>query len=124
MNNIIKIVFFTFSFLLCMDVHAKKIEIDATTKIVESISSDKNVDYTAISSAITSLEEQLKSGQYNAELLSDSVKQLNDYRSELALARKQNEKELQFIQKRIEALGEATDDEVESISLKRKIRLH
>lgn len=120
MNNIIKIVFFTFSFLLCMDVHAKKIEIDATTKIVESISSDKNVDYTAISSAITSLEEQLKSGQYNAELLSDSVKQLNDYRSELALARKQNEKELQFIQKRIEALGEATDDEVESISLKRK----
>lgn len=121
MKNFFKLSCFILSFFLCVQVRAEKVEVDAITRVVESISSEYEVDFGEISSHIIAIEEQLKSGQYNADVLSSSVKQLSDYRAKLTNSRKQNEKELQFVQKRIEALGTAEEDEIESITEKRRL---
>lgn len=120
----IKLLQFTFlvvSLLFSSGAYAQKVEVDAVTKVVESIKSNQELNYNVISQQIYVIEESLKNGQYTMEFLSDSVKTLSDYRTKLTAARKLNEKELQFVLKRIEALGSSEDGiEVESITEKRK----
>ena len=116
---------FAYTLFLCFSLfaslaYAQAVEVDASTRVVESIKSEEVINYSAISQQINALEESLKNGQYTSEVLSNNVKMLNDYRTKLTNARKQNEKELQFVQKRIVALGEETEDEIDSISEKRK----
>ena len=116
---------FAYTLFLCFSLfaslaYAQAVEVDASTRVVESIKSEEVINYSAISQQINALEESLKNGQYTSETLSNNVKMLNDYRTKLTNARKQNEKELQFVQKRIVALGEETEDEIDSISEKRK----
>ena len=120
MSNFIKTLFFILSFLMISPVQAQNVEVDAVTRVVESIKSEETLNYSDVSQQISMLEESLKSGQQNRDMLSNSVKVLSEFRTKLAQSRKQTEKELQFVQKRIEALGEAADDEVEKITLKRK----
>lgn len=123
MKKFLKFGFFVLAFLFSVSAQAQKVEIDASTKVVESIRAGNETNYGEISKQLTELENNLKNGQFNSDQLSDSVKQLSEYRTKLTNARKQNEKELQFIQKRIEALGIASSDdgvEVESITAKRK----
>ncbi len=120
MSNFIKTLFFILSFLMISPVQAQNVEVDAVTRVVESIKSEETLNYSDVSQQISMLEESLKSGQQNTDMLSNSVKILSEFRTKLTQSRKQTEKELQFVQKRIEALGEAADDEVEKITLKRK----
>ena len=120
MSNFIKTLFFILSFLMISPVQAQNVEVDAVTRVVESIKSEETLNYSDVSQQISMLEESLKSGQQNTDMLSNSVKVLSEFRTKLTQSRKQTEKELQFVQKRIEALGEAADDEVEKITLKRK----
>lgn len=121
MKNILKFFLFSLCFFISPLATAADIEIDATTKVVESISAEEHLNYGDISQQLANIEENLKNGQYTSDSLSENVKVLSDYRTKLSSARKQNEKELQFVLKRIEALGTPEDgNEVESITAKRK----
>lgn len=121
MKQTLTLVLFVLSLFSASVAQAEKIPVDATTKVVESLKSNEELNLREVSKHLTSIEENLKNGQYTSESLSESVKLLSDYRTKLTNARKQNEKELQFVLKRIEALGSAEDGiEVESITAKRK----
>ena len=121
MKNLFKFGFFAIALLFASGVSAQKLEVDAVTRVVESLTSNDQPNLGNISKHISAIEENLKNGQFTMDFLSGSVKVLNDYRTKLINARKQNEKELQFILKRIEALGSPEDGiEVESITAKRR----
>ena len=120
MSNFIKTLFFVLSLFVATTAQAQKVEVDATTRVVESIKSEEMLNYHEIATQISILEDNLKNGQQNTDMLSNSVKVLSDFRTKLAHTRKETEKELQFVQKRIEALGEASEDEAETITAKRK----
>ncbi|MBR1605425.1 MAG: mechanosensitive ion channel family protein [Alphaproteobacteria bacterium] len=120
MKNLFKFSFWAVALLWCSIAQAQSIEIDATTRIVESITSEKTFNHHEISKKLSSLEENLKSGSYKVDTLSTTVKELSSIREQLGDGRKQTEKELQFVQKRIEALGEEATDEIDTISEKRK----
>lgn len=103
---------------------AKKsnLDIDATTKVVDSISSNE-ISYQAVNKQLSDIEETLKSGQIPMEKINEDVKLLVNFRSRLIEARKQSDKELQFVQRRLGAIGEAPkegDTELEVITQKRK----
>lgn len=97
-------------------------EVDALTKVVDSDTS-KEINYLDTGKVLGSIEESLKSGQISVEKMNEDVQLLGELRSKLGEARKLNDKELQFVQKRIEALGEAPkegDTELEIMANKRK----
>lgn len=121
MKNVLKLVVFSLFLLATNNVFAQDLEVDATTRVVESIKSDEETNYRDISKQVHQIEDNIKNGKFNTELLSSNVKTLNEYRTILASSRKSTEKELQFVQKRIEALGEApvNGEEPESIASKR-----
>lgn len=123
MKKMVSAAAFILMLLTSFTASAKAVEIDATTKVVESIKSEEQINYTSLSRKLNTLENDLKAGNYTADILSASVRKLSDIRTKLTTARKQNEQELQFVLKRIEALGEAPADEsaeVDSIAKKRK----
>lgn len=97
-------------------------DIDAVTRVVESISNPE-VDYNEVNNDLNKTESILKSKKVTAQELSAAVKFLADNRSKIVEAKKQIEKELNFVQKRIDALGPAPQDgasEPEIIAEKRK----
>ena len=97
-------------------------EIDAVTKVVDSIKSTE-INYAEISRRLSTMENQLKSSNAESSELSADVKRLSETRAKLSDAKKQNERELEFVQKRIEALGPEPADgsqELEAIAKKRK----
>lgn len=99
-----------------------KIEIDAETKVVDSIQANE-INYAEMSRQLSRMEGMLKNGQPMSDTLSEDVKLLSNARTKLLDAKKSNEKELEFVQRRIEALGpEPTDgsQEIEVIAQKRK----
>ncbi len=110
--------------LLCSNAIAqvmKVTEVDAVTKVVESISTP-NIDYADISNQLKQTENLLKSQNVTAGDLSSAVRFLADNRSKIIEAKGQVEKELNFVQKRVEALGPAPVDggeEPEIIAQKR-----
>lgn len=97
-------------------------EIDAVTKVVDSIKSTE-INYAEISRRLSTMENQLKRSNAESSELSADVKRLSETRAKLSDAKKQNERELEFVQKRIEALGPEPADgsqELEAIAKKRK----
>lgn len=101
---------------------SKKSNVDAVTKVVESISSPE-VNFTDISAELTKAETLLKSSKVTAPEISKTVRFLGDTRSKIDEGKKQIDKELSFVQKRIVALGETPKDggsEIEIIAQKRK----
>lgn len=99
-----------------------KLEIDAETKVVDSIQANE-INYVEMSRQLGRMEGMLKNGQSMSETLSDDVKFLSSTRTKLMEAKKRNEKELEFVQRRIDALGpEPTDgsQEIDIIAQKRK----
>lgn len=97
-------------------------EVDAQTRVVDSIKG-LEVNYSQVSKQLANMENLLKNGKSPSDSLSTDVKQLSETRARLTDAKKQNEKELEFVQKRIEALGPEPADgsqEVEAIAKKRK----
>lgn len=100
----------------------QKLEIDAETKVVDSIQANE-INYVEMSRQLGRMEGMLKNGQSMSETLSDDVKFLSSTRTKLMEAKKRNEKELEFVQRRIDALGpEPTDgsQEIDIIAQKRK----
>ena len=122
MKKLLKCLVLSLLLLTSSPALAQKPDVDAVTKVVESIKSAEEINYSAISKHLSLIEENLKLGNYNADFLSSSVRELSAYRTKLINARKQNEKELQFVLKRIEALGAPAEDgsEIETIAIKRK----
>lgn len=110
--------------LLSANVEARQadsVDVDAVTKVVESISAPK-IDYDEISNQLKQTENVLKSQKVTAEELSSAVRFLADNRSKINEAKSQIEEELSFVQKRVEALGAAPVEgatEPEAIALKR-----
>ena len=88
---------------------AAKIEVDAVTRVVESITSPE-VNYREVNKSLSQTEEALKSNKITVSEISDTVKFLSETRTQLSDSKKQVEKELNFVQKRIDALGEAPED--------------
>lgn len=99
-----------------------KLEIDAETKVVDSIQANE-INYMEMSRQLGRMEGMLKNGQSMSETLSEDVRFLSNTRTKLIEAKKRNEKELEFVQRRIDALGpEPTDgsQEIDIIAQKRK----
>ena len=98
--------------LLCGNAFAQfnnTTDVDAVTKVVESISTPQ-IDYNEISNQLAQTESLLKSQKVTAEDLSSAVRFFADNRSKIIAAKAQLEKELNFVQKRVEALGPAPVD--------------
>ncbi|MDD4556988.1 MAG: mechanosensitive ion channel [Alphaproteobacteria bacterium] len=98
-----------------------EVVLDATTGIFDSSSSD--LDYAEIGKEIKSIEDYLKSGQLSTTSLNNYIKVIMELKNKLGDAKKNLDKELGFVQKRIEALGEVPPEgevEIEAISKKRK----
>jgi len=90
--------------------------------VVDSIKSTE-INYAEISRRLSTIENQLKSSNAESSELSADVKRLSETSAKLSDAKKQNERELEFVQKRIEALGPEPADgsqELEAIAKKRK----
>ena len=97
-------------------------EIDAVTKVVDSLKNTE-INYAEISRRLSVMENQLKSSNAASSALSADVKLLSETRTKLSDSKKQNERELEFVQKRIEALGPEPSDggkELDAIANKRK----
>ncbi|MBQ8436867.1 MAG: hypothetical protein IJX20_04375 [Alphaproteobacteria bacterium] len=120
-----KLLFFSlFVYLYCGNGYAqltKNVDVDATTKVVESISSPQ-VNYEEISNQLKQAENLLKSQKVTAEELSSAVRFFANNRSKINEIKSLLEKEFNFVQKRVEALGTAPADgiaEPEAIAQKR-----
>lgn len=97
-------------------------EIDASTKVVDSIVNPA-IDYTEVGNQLAKIEDTLKSANVSVEEISQVVRQLGEIRSQLNDTKKQIDKEFKFVQKRIEALGPVPAEggtEPELIAQKRK----
>ena len=81
-------------------------DVDAVTRVVESISNPE-IDYNEMNSDLDKTENELKSRKVTGQELSAAVKFLSDNRSKIDEVKKQVEKELNFVQKKIDALGPA-----------------
>ncbi len=100
----------------------QKLEIDAETKVVDSIQANE-INYMEMSRQLGRMEGMLKNGQSMSETLSEDVRFLSNTRTKLIEAKKRNEKELEFVQRRIDALGPEPSDgsqEIDIIAQKRK----
>ena len=100
----------------------QKLEIDAETKVVDSIQANE-INYMEMSRQLGRMEGMLKNGQSMSDTLSDDVRFLSNTRTKLIEAKKRNEKELEFVQRRIDALGPEPSDgsqEIDIIAQKRK----
>lgn len=98
--------------------HAKT---DAVTEVVD-IYKTPDLNYNDTSKKLQQIEKSLKSGQVTLQEMSDDVKFLEAIRGDIESSRKQVEQELQFVQKRIDALGEEPKEgekELEVIARKR-----
>ncbi len=111
-------------YLYCGNGYAQltaNVDVDATTKVVESISSPQ-VNYEEISNQLKQAESLLKSQKVTAEELSSAVRFFASNRSKINDIKALLEKEFNFVQKRVEALGIAPIDgttEPEAIAQKR-----
>lgn len=126
MNKFVRVLtaaaLFCCTFAFQVQAKAAKTEIDAQTKVVDSIKG-LEVNYGEVSKQLANMENLLKNGKSLSDSLSSDVKTLSETRTRLTDSKKQNEKELEFVQKRIEALGPEPSDgsqEVDAIAQKRK----
>lgn len=81
------------------------------------------LSYNAISKKLNKIETSLKKGTVTSDDLTADVEYINAIRGQLADTKKNIERELKFVEKRIEALGEEPADggkEVDIIAQKRK----
>lgn len=82
-----------------------------------------NLNYTEISRRLVKIEQTLKKGDTDPKILSEYMSYINDNRLQLTKAKVEIEKDLKFVEKRIEALGEQPKEggkEVDIIAQKRK----
>ncbi|MFV0626390.1 MAG: mechanosensitive ion channel family protein [Alphaproteobacteria bacterium] len=124
MFGFFRTVFFGFIFSLSLINFVRaEVVVDATTGISD-ISEGSEVDYTDIGKEVKSIEDYLKGGQITTQDLNNYIKVTMELKTKLTESKKNLDKELGFVQKRIEALGELPAEgqvEIEAISKKRKI---
>ncbi len=95
--------------------------VDAYTEVIGS--SDVSIDYNKISKQLAAVEKSLKEGNQSSAVISEYIETLSSTLSSINEDKKQIEKDLQFVEKRIEALGPAPEDgtkELSSIAERRK----
>lgn len=81
------------------------------------------INYNSINKELDSIEKELKQTSIKPNMLSDYVTKLDNILSEVNSSKKQTQRDLEFVEKRIEALGAAPEDgskEVAVIANKRK----
>lgn len=96
--------------------------IDATTGVYES-NMNEEVDYSEFGKQLETIEDYLKSGQVRPKELDHYTKVIINGKNDLANVKKSIDKDLGFVQKRIEALGEIPDEssiEFEAITKRRQ----
>ena len=108
MNKIIRVL--TFALLAAglsagsSEAKTAKLEIDAETKVVDSLS-NAEVNFGVIGKQLTTMENQLKNGNSSSDSLSENVRFLSETRTRISNAKKLYERELEFVQKRIGSSG-------------------
>ena len=64
MKNVLKLIVFSFLFLSTNNVGANGLEVDATTRVVESIKSNEETNYREISKQVHLIEDNIKNGKF------------------------------------------------------------
>lgn len=87
---------------------------------VNTISAD--LKYTEVSTNLTRIERQIKKKNITSEALSEDISYLRNMRIQLENSKKDIDSRIRFVEKRVEALGDAPADgnEVQIIAQKRK----
>ena len=82
----------------------------------------ENLKYSEISTKLNKIDSQLKKENITSEALSEDVEYLRDLRMQLENSKKEIDGDIKFVEKKVEALGEAPADgnEVKIIAQKRK----
>ncbi len=82
----------------------------------------ENLKYSEISAKLNKIDSQLKKDNITSEALSEDVEYLRDLRMQLENSKKEIDGDIKFVEKKVEALGEAPADgnEVRIIAQKRK----
>ena len=82
----------------------------------------ENLKYSEISAKLNKIDSQLKKENITSEALSEDVEYLRNLRMQLENSKKEIEGDIKFVEKKVEALGEAPADgnEVRIIAQKRK----
>ena len=116
------LIFFALCFAFLAENASAQIEIDAVTGIIEA-SGQNEFDFTDINKKLGDIETNLRNQRTTAEDNKLSSAYLTETEGLLQDVKKQLERDEQFVQKRIEALGEWPKDgteELEIITQKRK----
>lgn len=92
---------------------------------IEDIKQEENVEinYNDLNHNLNKIDSRLKSGNANKEFMTQSVQGINEIRKQLNEAKRELDKELQYTQKKLDALGELPkegDKEIGVIAEKRK----
>lgn len=88
-----------------------------------SLSTTVEINYNDLNHNLNKIDSKLKSGNATKEFMAQSVQNINEIRKQLTDAKRELDKELQYTQKKIDALGEMPkegDKEVGVIAEKRK----
>ena len=82
----------------------------------------ENLKYSEISAQLNKIDSQLKKENITSEALSEDVEYLRDLRMQLENSKKEIDGDIKFVEKKVEALGEAPSDgnEIKIIAQKRK----
>ena len=108
--------------LLFVAIVAPSTEAYAQTTAAEEILNFAPLDYKEINKQLSEIETKLKKNKTSPDGLEEYVHDLSQMSSQIVNDKKEEEKELQFAEKRLEALGEAPQDgkELQVIADKRK----
>ena len=83
--------------------------VDASTMVVNSIGTSR-IDYMEVNDSLSEIESLLRRGNLTVGEIAEKVRQLSETRTNLQDSKKQVEKELRFVNKRMDALGEAPEN--------------
>ena len=114
---------FLFRTLLALCVICCSIHLSFAADIDVVTTDNAVIDYGKINTELDIMEKELKQNAVKPSVFSDYVSQLNKFASDIYQAKQQTQRDLEFVEKRIEALGEQPTDgskEIPAIAQKRK----
>ena len=82
----------------------KQVKVPTTTEIAETIGI--NIDFTGINEEISKIQENLDKDTISKEKIDEYISYLNQVDVQIATSRKDLEKQIRFIQKQLDALGD------------------
>lgn len=97
-----------FCFASTVHAAAKQAKVPTTTEIAETIGI--NIDFTGINEEISKIQENLDKETISKENIDEYIAYLTQVDAQIAASRKDLERQIKFIQKQLDALGEGPKD--------------